>query len=136
MIRDFFGCSANNAQTMLSVDDETPHDAIRVAFAQKEHDLRAFGGTDPITWREVKGNAVNMAEPAFDWQEAFGGQPAYQRRVIDEKAELDAKHMELEAFINGDDFGDLPEEDRQLLREQSLTMGTYSRILSERIARF
>lgn len=62
---------------------------------------------------------------------------AYQRRVVDEKTELDAKHSKLVAFIESNPaFASLPSEDQQLLCGQAQVMKEYSQILANRIARF
>jgi hypothetical protein len=60
----------------------------------------------------------------------------HQQRVIDEKAELDARIAALTAFINGDVFMTLDDMDAELLCDQALAMGVYSTVLGKRIARF
>jgi hypothetical protein len=62
----------------------------------------------------------------------------WQQRVVDEKAELDAKIERLRTFcyVNNRGFLSLFEEDRDLLRCQYEAMRQYSSILDRRIARF
>lgn len=61
----------------------------------------------------------------------------YQRRVVDEKADLELKYRKLSAFIESSkDFKMLPEFDRTLLKNQAQTMTTYIAILAARIIRF
>ncbi|MHB8762425.1 MAG: crAss001_48 related protein [Coriobacteriia bacterium] len=60
--------------------------------------------------------------------------PAYQVRVIEEKAELDAKLGKLKLFLES--AISLAAKDRAILVEQANAMGTYSAILGQRIQRF
>lgn len=62
--------------------------------------------------------------------------PAFQQRVVDEEAELSDKLNKLGAFIHGEIFSGLPEEDRRLLQEQDDHMRRYVAVLRLRIARF
>lgn len=61
--------------------------------------------------------------------------PAYQVRVIEEKAELDAKIEKLEAFIDKL-HPSVSEAEERRLRAQASAMTLYSWILLERIAAF
>lgn len=61
----------------------------------------------------------------------------HQQRVVDEKTELDAKRIKLEAFINNGDGAifkalDVNEQDR--LNRQLIAMNDYFLVLGERIA--
>jgi len=60
----------------------------------------------------------------------------HEERVVKEQADLNEKINKLNAFIGGDIFNGLPEEDRALLEEQSRWMSAYSGVLRERIKRF
>ena len=65
----------------------------------------------------------------------------HQQRVVDEKAELDAKLEKLAAFIGtkkapSQVFILLPEAERMRLYAQCRVMAEYSNILCERIAAF
>lgn len=61
----------------------------------------------------------------------------HEQRVVDEKAELDAKITALFAFINTNPlFKQLNDIDRSLLLNQRGAMHSYSEILARRIARF
>lgn len=61
----------------------------------------------------------------------------YQRRVIDEKAELDERLTKLVAFIEGSPvFSGLDADEQWRLGRQREAMDGYSRILGERIAAF
>ena len=57
----------------------------------------------------------------------------YLKRVIEEKAELDAKRDRLTRFISSPMYKGLPAEERNLLRQQQITMDNYSIILGDRI---
>jgi hypothetical protein len=57
----------------------------------------------------------------------------YLKRVIEEKAELDAKRERLTAFISSPSFAKLPTEECNRLRLQQITMDSYSIILGDRI---
>lgn len=60
----------------------------------------------------------------------------HQLRVIEEKFELDAKHLALRSFLDSQIFNGLPEAERYRLRRQFDVMSEYSRILSDRISAF
>lgn len=60
----------------------------------------------------------------------------YQQRVIDEKTELDERLSKLEAFRETDAWDQLPDEDQDLLINQTVIMHQYSEVLERRIARF
>jgi len=57
----------------------------------------------------------------------------YLKRVIEEKAELDAKRDRLTRFISSPMYKGLPAEERNLLCQQQITMDSYSIILGDRI---
>jgi hypothetical protein len=60
----------------------------------------------------------------------------HEERVVVEKDELDAKIKKLEAFIGGDVFSSLAEDEQERLRAQVEAMDKYSSILGDRIAAF
>ena len=60
----------------------------------------------------------------------------YQQRVVDEEIALSEKLNKLGAFIHGEVFLTLPEEDRTLLQEQDDHMRAYANVLRQRIERF
>jgi hypothetical protein len=62
--------------------------------------------------------------------------PAHQQRVIDEKAELDAKIVKLCDFLRSAAYRALPEADQRLLDRQLSHMRDYAHILFMRVARF
>lgn len=60
----------------------------------------------------------------------------HQQRVVEEKAELDAKLEKLNEFGQGPIFPTLPAEEQERLVRQSKLMDKYSVVLGERIAAF
>jgi len=61
----------------------------------------------------------------------------YQRRVIDEKNELDKKAKALSSFIGlSDDFATIAADEQERLKEQCEIMWEYSAKLGARIAAF
>ena len=60
----------------------------------------------------------------------------YQQRVITEKKDLDSKIERLAAFMDGEMFNSLPNDDRSDLTAQRGAMQEYSDILASRISRF
>lgn len=60
----------------------------------------------------------------------------YQKRVVAEKLELDAKLQALRNFIASGLFPDLDPAERQRLMRQEELMSDYSGVLRERIAAF
>lgn len=64
------------------------------------------------------------------------GPTDWKQRVIAEKAELDSKLSKLLTFVGTPSFQALDFESQKLLEHQAGSMGTYSQILAERIAKF
>jgi hypothetical protein len=62
--------------------------------------------------------------------------PPYQKRVIDEKRELDERKEKLEAFFDTPTFAQLDADEQGRLHAQRGAMAAYSRILCVRIAGF
>lgn len=63
--------------------------------------------------------------------------PAYQQRVIDEKADLVEKHRKLWTFIyDNPAYLALPPEEQERLRKQADLQGRLCDVLGERIAAF
>lgn len=60
----------------------------------------------------------------------------FQRRVVDEKTELDNKIRKLTFFIDSEKFASVPEEERELMNEQLKCMRQYTSILTRRIEAF
>lgn len=60
----------------------------------------------------------------------------YQQRVVQEKAELDAKLEALFKFFGSSSFKELPVEECERLSRQWVYMSKYSRVLEERIGAF
>lgn len=60
----------------------------------------------------------------------------HQQRVVDEKADLDAKHTALARFFETEIFKNLDEAEQQRLARQIAYMSLYSQVLGERIAAF
>lgn len=60
----------------------------------------------------------------------------WQVRVVNEQEELEHKINKLKDYLETDSFNALPEEDKNLLRQQRAAMQTYSCILGWRIQRF
>jgi hypothetical protein len=61
---------------------------------------------------------------------------SFQKRVIEEKADLDEKRRKLLAFSTTDAFRRLDQAEKDRLRTQHSVMGVYSEILHQRIAAF
>lgn len=61
---------------------------------------------------------------------------AYQRRVVEEKAELDSKIKKLDEFILTESFEELDMDEQDLLERQLSIMQDYSEILADRIRYF
>lgn len=60
----------------------------------------------------------------------------YQKRMVEEKQELDVKRLKLHQFIATDEFLAIDETDRELLFKQAVLMDLYSETLEKRIDRF
>lgn len=61
---------------------------------------------------------------------------AHQERVVTEKKELDEKLERLTAFISGEIFPTLPEDEQDRMKLQADLMGQLSAVLGKRIAAF
>ncbi|WP_104655076.1 crAss001_48 related protein [Ralstonia insidiosa] len=111
-------------------------------------------GTKQIeAWPDTKdgkdGYAVKYADGYTSWspKDVFeaaylpighvGGKPAYQQRVIGEKALLDDKVQKLSTFLHGDRAAfNVGAEELERLEAQLRVMVSYSDILAQRIAAF
>jgi len=61
----------------------------------------------------------------------------YQKRVVEEKLELDVKAKALSNFIGlGNEFESIDSVEQELIKEQCEIMWQYSEILEKRIASF
>lgn len=60
----------------------------------------------------------------------------YQRRVVEEKAELDARLEKLVAFSNSGGFASLPHAEQERMNTQRHLMCMLSAVLGARIANF
>lgn len=60
----------------------------------------------------------------------------FQKRVVEENAELKEKLVKLQAFIVGKFFTSLPEQEQERLILQHHIMTSYSIVLEQRIANF
>lgn len=60
----------------------------------------------------------------------------YQKRVVEEKTDLDSKLIKLNNFIESDKFEDVDEDEQDRLTRQGAAMQEYSLVLEERIAAF
>ena len=60
----------------------------------------------------------------------------YQKRVIEEKAQLEEKHTKLILFTESLEFEHLNRSEQLLLMKQDIIMELYSEVLAERIASF
>lgn len=62
--------------------------------------------------------------------------PAYQQRVLEEKAELDTKCVSLREFLDGDCSAGIDSAERSRLARQLTAMLYYADVLNERIEAF
>jgi hypothetical protein len=92
---------------------------------------------------EICGEPMPEGEGMFKFHGYSGPCPRppllkpHQQRVIDEKAALDKKAIDLSGFIGTSDvFPTLDPVEQELLREQNDVMWQYSEILGKRIAAF
>lgn len=60
----------------------------------------------------------------------------YQKRVIEEKQELDARLDKLNHFVQSKHFLTIPEDEQERLQRQQGFMIDYSKVLGERIEAF
>ena len=60
----------------------------------------------------------------------------HQKRVIEEKAELDEKLGRLKEFFTTDTFNNVDAVEQQRLRRQASVMNIYSDVLGERVSAF
>lgn len=60
----------------------------------------------------------------------------YQKRVVDEKKELDEKIKKLSFFLSGKMIKSVSDEEKTRLENQKKAMREYSDILEERISNF
>lgn len=60
----------------------------------------------------------------------------HQKRVLEEKEELDGRITKLSDFSNGSIFSSLPADEQERLKKQFSIMRDYSSILGDRINAF
>lgn len=72
----------------------------------------------------------------MDMPQVPDGAPAYQGRVVAEKAELDERLAKLRAFEQSPAFATVPAEEAARLGRQRFYMDAYSAVLGERIEAF
>lgn len=60
----------------------------------------------------------------------------HQQRVVEERAELETKLGKLQAFITGERFASVPDDEQGRLVLQHHIMNSYALVLEQRIAAF
>lgn len=75
-------------------------------------------------------------EEATAVRSQYSGLAPHQQRVVDEKAELDAKRDRLRVFIAAPDFEAVPADERSRLVRQDMLMSDLSEVLAKRIESF
>ena len=60
----------------------------------------------------------------------------YQKRVLEEQADLEGKIQRLDAFMVSPAYSSIPAGDAHMLNKQYAAMRKYKDVLAERIARF
>jgi len=60
----------------------------------------------------------------------------HQLRVINEKEELDSKLGKLRSFFESEHFGNVPNDEKNRLKNQAYYMRQYSEVLGQRIEAF
>lgn len=130
---------------------------------RSEHDSTAFSVADGLVLKNAQGIVVQWVPSigdlmADDWQVVGKNvdEPSYrtvssdgretlnfvtdtlphQRRVIEEYYQLYKRHQDLTKFFDTDLYRSLSVEERNRLKEQSLFMTEYQRVLLERIRAF
>lgn len=130
---------------------------------RSEHDSTAFSVADGLVLKNAQGIVVQWVPSigdlmADDWQVVGKNvdEPSYrtvssdgretlnfvsntlphQRRVIEEYDQLFNRHQDLTKFFDTDLYRSLSVEERNRLKEQSLFMAEYQRVLLERIRAF
>nr|WP_313824051.1 DUF2829 domain-containing protein [Leclercia sp.] len=130
---------------------------------RSEHDSTAFSVADGLVLKNAQGIVVQWVPSigdlmAEDWQVVGKNvdEPSYrtvssdgretlnfvtntlphQRRVIEEYDQLYKRHQDLTKFFDTDLYRSLSVEERNRLKEQSLFMSEYQRVLLERIRAF
>lgn len=126
----------------LTVEIKVPetagsHEAEVTCSTDEYKDAVVLAPGDAITVHVHAANEVHIKEvPSGSKKTAQ--LPPHQKRVIEEKVELDLKLQKLSAFIDSEGFAvivtDPAERERLVCQEE--TMRDYSGILGERIAAF
>ncbi|WP_109217575.1 DUF2829 domain-containing protein [Klebsiella pneumoniae] len=130
---------------------------------RSEHDSTAFSVADGLVLKNAQGIVVqwvpsigdlmaddwkvvgkNVDEPSYRTVSSDGRETLnfvsntlpHQRRVIEEYDQLFNRHQDLTKFFDTDLYRSLSVEERNRLKEQSLFMAEYQRVLLERIRAF
>lgn len=99
----------------------------------------APGNVDASEYHRGMANGLVLALSVFTGQEPeFHEVPklTFQERVVNERAELDARLGKLEEFMNGETYATLEVAERMRLLDQHAAMLSYSRVLAARIGAF
>lgn len=95
-------------------------EARRAAVASQKPDTANVAAVDNVRQRPLPGADL----------------PPHQKRVVDEKRELDERKQKLEAFFETPTFAQLDDSEQGRLHAQHAAMVDYSRVLGDRIEAF
>ena len=105
--------------------------------------IPSMGDLMATDWQVMRDNVITA--PSYKYRSEDGSITAlvivenalpHQVRVIDEYNDLDNRLVKLTSFFDTDTYRSLDVDERGRLKEQSLMMGEYLRILAERIKAF
>lgn len=93
------------------------------------------GSESPKTLAELRHYSL-AKNPVENSQALQTNMPPHQLRVLEELAQLSERLQKLTAFFDTERYRSLDVDERGRLKEQSLFMGEYQRIMAERVAAF
>lgn len=133
---------SESPKTLAAIREHSLHSAASVDAVQPTHEavvlnaIAAAAGLDlsgplpegPLS--EVLINAIRNPAPLET------DMPPHQLRVLEELAQVSDRLEKLTAFFDTDLYRSLDVDERGRLKEQSLIMGEYQRILAARVSAF
>jgi hypothetical protein len=115
----------------------TPYNNTSVTLLQDDDEVPEYGHAQWMPYQKGQAAKAEALQSQLDQASASTPQgiiPPHIQRVLQEKAELDARHAKLGEFMLTPIFRGLPANEQHRMQRQFDVMAEYSTILSARIA--
>jgi hypothetical protein len=116
---------------MFIEESDMAHDFIEDEVIKEGDQPRVTGDLEEDHIRSVQAQLKSELKDG-----SFSKLAAYQKRVVEEKLDLDARLFRLSLFLPSQTFYETSEAEQMRLQRQEMLMRLYSQVLGERIAAF